>query len=94
MKAHVHCVIIGFCNGVFTGEKRIFIGTRYIEAENINQYLIDAPMVLINSRSKPLADVPEMCYGSMPIDNNNLILDRAAVEELLTENQIVIINWH
>lgn len=86
MKAHVHCVIIGFCNGVFTGEKRIFIGTRYIEAENINQYLIDAPMVLINSRSKPLADVPEMCYGSMPIDNNNLILDRAAVEELLKEN--------
>ena len=86
MKAHVHCVIIGFCNGAFTGEKRIFTGTRYVEAKNINQYLIDAPMILISSRSKPLADVPEMCYGSMPIDNNNLILDRAAVEELLKEN--------
>lgn len=86
MKAHVHCVIIGFCNGGCTGKKRIFTDTRYVEAENINPYLIDAPTVLISSRSKPLKDVPEMCYGSMPIDNNNLILDGEAVQELLKES--------
>ena len=86
MKAHVHCVIIGFCNGRFAEEKRIFTDTRYIVVENINPYLVDAPTVLIRSRSKPLADVPEMCYGSMPIDNNNLILDEEAVQQLLKES--------
>lgn len=86
MKAHVHCVIIGFCNERFVGEKYIFTDARYIVVENINPYLIDAPTILIRSRSKPLADVPEMCYGSMPIDNNNLILDEEAVEKLLKES--------
>ena len=86
MKAHVHCVIIGFCNERFVEEKHIFTDTRYVLAENINPYLVDAPTVLIRSRSKPLADVPEMCYGSMPIDNNNLILDEESVQQLLKEN--------
>lgn len=86
MKANVHCVIIGICDGMFTKKKRIFTETRYIEAENINPYLVDAPTVLIRSRSKPLDNVPEMCYGSMPIDNNNLILDEDAVQTLLAEN--------
>ena len=86
MKAHVYCVILGFCTTAFTKPKYIYTDTRYIEAENINPYLIDSPTVLIRSRSKPLADVPEMCYGSMPIDNNNLILDADAFRELLKEN--------
>ncbi len=86
MKAHVHCVIIGFCNERFVEEKHIFTDTRSVLAENINPYLVDAPTVLIRSRSKPLADVPEMCYGSMPIDNNNLILDEESVQQLLKEN--------
>lgn len=86
MKAHVHCVIIGLTTGRFLGKKRIYSDMRYVEANNINPYLIDAPMVLIKSRSKPLSDVPAMCYGSMPIDNNNLILDEEAVNEALKEN--------
>ncbi len=86
MKAHVHCVIIGFSNERFSEEKRIFTNTRYIVVENINPYLFDAPTILIRSRSKPLADVPEMCYGSMPIDNNNLILNEEAVQQLLKES--------
>lgn len=86
MKAHVHCVIIGICDGKFIGKKRIFTDTRYVEAKNINPYLLDAPMILISGRSKPLDNVPEMCYGSMPIDNNNLILNEEDVQELLKEN--------
>lgn len=86
MNAHVHCVIIGFCVGTYVDRRRIYTDIRYVEAENINPYLIDAPTVLISSRSKPLSDVPAMCYGSMPIDNNNLILDEEAVQTLLKEN--------
>lgn len=86
MKAHVHCVIIGFCDYAPTEKRRIYFDMRYTMADNINPYLVDAPTVLITSRSKPLCDVPEMCYGSMPIDNNYLILDEEAVQEVLAEN--------
>lgn len=87
MKAQVHCVIIGFCSNKFRGQKRIFTGTRYTEVKNINPYLVDAPTILIRKRTKPLANVPKISYGSIPIDNNNLILDKEAVNELLKENQ-------
>lgn len=85
-KAHVHCVIIGFTVEKNLREKYIFQGTSKIEAKNINPYLADAPTVLISNRSKPICNVPSMCYGSMPIDNNNLILDEQAVQEALNEN--------
>lgn len=86
MKAHVHCVIIGFCDYTPTGKKRIYSDSGYTKVDNINPYLVNAPTVLITSRSKPLANVPSMCYGSMPIDNNNLILNEQAVQEALQES--------
>lgn len=85
-KAHVHCVIVGFTTAATRKVKRIYSDARYVEAENINPYLLDAPTVIIMNRKKPLNDVPAMCYGSMPIDNNNLILDEQAVQEALEEN--------
>lgn len=84
--AHVHCVIIGFIVSETKTEKRIYSGTRYVLATNINPYLLDAPTVIISNRSKPLCNVPSMCYGSMPIDNNNLILDKETVQKLLDED--------
>ena len=85
-KAHVHCVIIGFTNKAVQGKRKLYQDMRYVEVENLNPYLMDAPTVLISSRSKPLCNVPAMCYGSMPIDNNNLILDEEAYQEALRES--------
>lgn len=85
-KAHVHCVIIGFADSHVLKRCRIYSGLRYIEAEQINPYLIDGPTVLIASRSKPISNVPEMSYGSMPIDDNHLILDEDAVQQAIKEN--------
>jgi len=59
-KAAVHCVIIGF--------------SRIRTAPIINQYLLQAPLVFIESRNKPLCDIPQINYGSIPIDNGALIL--------------------
>lgn len=42
------------------------------QAENINDYLIDAPDIFIESRKKPLCNVPEIVFGSMPNDNGFL----------------------
>ena len=104
IKAHVHCVIIGFSVGTHSSpsavsnytdtigipkgyKKLIYLSdNQVITAKNINAYLLDAPNVFISNRTKPLCDVPQMMYGSMPIDDGHLILDEEDVAELLNEN--------
>ena len=71
-KAHVHCVIIGFSICHSERKRRIFDGNTVIEAANINGYLVDAPSVAIDNRTKPICDVPEMVFGSMPNDGGFL----------------------
>ena len=74
LKAHVHCVIIGFCAYPIAQEKIIYDNDKIIKASNINGYLLDAPNVYIEKNSKPLCDVPIMIRGSSPIDDGNLLL--------------------
>ena len=86
VKAHVHCVIIGFSLPSVKKKKRIYTTGNYQEVENINPYLIDAPSVLIENRSKSICNVPPILYGSMPIDDGHLILERTDVDEILAED--------
>ena len=86
--AAVHCVIEGFsARGI--SQKRIFdypdIKGEPIEsfAQNINPYLVDAQSVTLQKRRKPLCDIPEMSYGSMPNDGGNLLLSQAEVGDLI-----------
>lgn len=44
-----------------------------IPVKNINAYLVDAPNVFIESRKKPLCDVPEIGIGNKPIDGGNYL---------------------
>ena len=74
LKAHVHCVIIGFSSGQVNEEKNIFFNGRVQLAENINPYLVDADDVFIESRKVPLCDVPEMVYGNKPTDGGFFFL--------------------
>ncbi|MEE1002915.1 MAG: DNA methyltransferase [Acutalibacteraceae bacterium] len=69
IKAHVHCVIIGFSTSENKKVKKIFCNDRVQIAKNINAYLIDAPSVFIENRSKPICDVSKMDFGSMPNDS-------------------------
>lgn len=82
IKAHVHCVIIGFSQK--SSEKRfIYDGKKIVEAQNINPYLVDAPNILIESSSKPLSDVPKMMLGNKPADGGNLILSTEERNEII-----------
>ena len=74
LKAHVHCVIIGFSSFPNTSNRRIYSGERFQNAENINAYLIDAPNIFVSSRSKPVCNVPAMFLGNKPSDGGNLII--------------------
>jgi len=73
LKAHVHCVIIGFSGGE---EKSKFVfnesGVRET-VKNINPYLINSSNTIIESRSTPLCDVPEIGIGNKPIDDGNYL---------------------
>ncbi len=74
LKAHVHCVIIGFA--CFSRpEKLLYQNGRFTRVSNINAYLCDAPNVLIESRNKPLCNVSKMVYGNKPADGGYLIVE-------------------
>ena len=72
LKAHVHCVIIGF-SYQRVKQSFIFDGDRKTEAENINAYLTDAPDVFVSSRQHPLFQVPEIGIGNKPIDGGHYL---------------------
>ena len=80
IKAHVHCVIVGFSCSESVKEKTIYLNdSQSIAASNINGYLIDSPDVFVESRKIPLSQVPEMLFGSMPNDGGNFILSEEEV---------------
>jgi hypothetical protein len=86
IKAHVHCVIIGFSRLLRAehSTKRIYLSdAQTIEASNINAYLIDAPDAWIESRNKALCDVPEMTTGNRPADGGHLIIEAADYEDFI-----------
>ena len=73
LKAHVHCVIIGFSN--VDVPKVIYDNEKQKKAENINAYLIDAPSVFVESRKLPICKIPEMVTGNRPADGGHLIIE-------------------
>lgn len=71
-KAVVHCVIIGF-SYVKTKENELFIGDSNVtKVDNINAYLIPAPNIFIESRSKAICLTSKINFGSMPNDGGYL----------------------
>ena len=72
LKAHVHCVIVGFSIAQITTPKRIYDNGAEKIVRNINGYLVDADDVVITNRKTPLSNVPRMDFGSMPNDGGFL----------------------
>lgn len=68
-KAGVHCVIIEFVVGNYSGKKYIVEGKTKKEAAYINGYLMNSPDVWIEGAKKPICDVPAISNGSKPLDN-------------------------
>jgi hypothetical protein len=83
IKAHVHCVIVGFSEAANNKEKVIFDGDSMKKVSNINAYLIEADNVFVESRSKPICDVPEMGIGNKPIDGGNYLFKKEEMEAFI-----------
>ena len=87
-KAAVHCVIIGFSKSNSNIEKFIFENGNVTKANNISPYLIDAPTVIIESRTKPLCNVSKITKGSQPTDGGHLILTEDEKNALLSSEPL------
>ena len=83
IKAHVHCVIIGFSNSKQRSVKVIYNGDRATRVNNINEYLLDADNVFIGKRQNPLSNVSPIALCGQPVDDGNLILSESEKDELL-----------
>ena len=75
LKAHVHCVIVGFSIALNTKKRILYSSDRFQIVDNINPYLVDAPDVFIESRSLPICDIPKMTTGNRPADGGHLIIE-------------------
>lgn len=83
LKAHVHCVIVGFSVANNQDKRKIYSNGRFKEVKNINAYLLEAPNEFISNRNKPLCDVPQMITGNRPADGGHLIIENEDYEEFL-----------
>ena len=77
-KAAVYCVIVGF--GLSDRKvKKLFhyadVDSEPVESivKQINAYLVDAPIVFVDSRKTPLCNVSPMVFGNMPNDGGNFL---------------------
>ncbi|MDR1759666.1 MAG: N-6 DNA methylase [Fibrobacter sp.] len=73
-KAAVHCVIIGFSYQKTT--------------PNITPYLFEGDTVFIESRSKPLCDIPKIQKGNQPTDGGNLIIEASEIDDFLKQESL------
>ncbi len=83
VKAHVHCVIIGFSVALIEKSKVIYSSERPIIVHNINGYLVDAENVFVESRTKPICEVPEFGIGNKPIDGGYYLFTKEEMDEFL-----------
>lgn len=90
-KAAVHCVIIGFDRETSPAPRLWDYSAAKGEPVEvhvdyrINAYLVAGPNVLVTKHRKPIGDVPEARFGSMPNDGGNLIVEPADYEEVAAD---------
>lgn len=84
LKAHVHCVIVGFSKGgIKDHECLLFDKEKVAKVKHINAYLIDAPDVFASSRQTPICNVPEIGIGNKPIDGGYYLFTKEERDEFI-----------
>ena len=83
IKAHVHCVIVGFSVAPYEKAKVLYDGDQAQTVSHINGYLIEAEDVFVESRKHPICDVPEIGIGNKPIDGGHYLFKKEEMEEFV-----------
>lgn len=85
LKAHIHCVIIGFSCKNLVDKKIIFDNGKVLKTNNINPYLVSAPNVFIESRNKPFDLRKKMIAPNKPCDYNNLKIEKNEYTDFISK---------
>ncbi len=82
--AAVHVVIIGFSN-FDTSEKYLFDANsaKPLPVRNINPYLVQGGDNFLIKRRKPVSNVQEIVFGSMPNDGGHFLFEQQEMEEFI-----------
>lgn len=84
LKAHVHCVIVGFSVAENKKARKIIVNdNQSTECANINGYLISGENVFVESRNSPLCDVPKIGIGNKPIDGGFYLFSKEEMEDFI-----------
>lgn len=85
--AAVYCVIIGFSRKSYK-QKRLF-SYESVDGEpkeqivdQINPYLVNAPIVFIDSRRDTLCGTPKMNMGNQPRDGGNFVIEKDELHKI------------
>ncbi|MDR2659122.1 MAG: methylase, partial [Spirochaetaceae bacterium] len=94
-KAAVYCVIVGF--SLFDRPVKKLYHYADVTAEpvetvvnTINAYLIDAPMIFIEKRLRPLCKVKPMLKGSSPTDDGNFFLTETERKAIVAKDRSLL----
>jgi len=90
LKAHVHCVIVGFTHGCVTRLKKLYNGADFTMVDHINPYIIAAPDVWLENRTNnPQGALPKLTTGSQPMDYGYFILGTEERSTMISKYPVV-----
>ncbi len=85
LKAHVHCVIIGFSCISLNCEKLLYTSDTIKKVPCINGYLLAAPKIYIKSRGTNINYLPAIIQGNKPWDGGFLVLSSEERDTLISK---------
>ncbi len=88
LMAHVHCVIIGFSIVPSSKPKRLYENNTIKTVSNINAYLIEGNDIFIDSRTKPICNVPTIVKGNQPTGKEFFLTAEEKASVLKQEPQL------
>ena len=94
LKAKVHCVIIGFSFVNDIKKQIIYNAGESQYVNNINAYLIDAENIFVESRNKPLCDVPEIGIGNKPVDGGFYLFEEDEMKDFIKREPVSAQYFH
>lgn len=83
LKAHVHCVIVGFSEAANAAARIIYDEGSVQKVENINAYLLAAETIFVEGRKLPISQVPNMIGGNRPVDGGHLLFKQDEMEAFI-----------
>ena len=84
--AGVTVVIIGVGNEDSKNTKSLFINDKVIKTDSISPYLCIGNRIIVQKRNEPPMGLPKMCFGCMPYDNGNLLMDKEEKENFISNH--------